>query len=372
MSENQPDHVNRSNPKLKVVGIGFDHMHIGDQLAAAQASPDFDVVAVYDTQSERMAQVCADLGIAASMQYSDWEKMLDEHQADLAIVCSTTAEHLLWVERLAARRVHVVLEKPFAVSAEEAEKAISLARQANIRLAINWPLAWYDSHRTAYRMINEGIIGKVIEVHYYDGNRGPQYHLHAKKEVSEPVDIQSTWWFKKETGGGAMRDYLGYGSTLATWFRDGELPSRISANSYIPQGFEVDVQSVVVAHYDSGLSSFQTRWGTFTDPWVTQPQPFCGFVVVGDKGTICSRDYADVVGVQTREHPEAKSIPVDDFSDTPNVFSLLYKAIINEHDLGGPCGAKISLGGQYIVDCAVESSETERPVDMPVRSLDKP
>ena len=37
----------------------------------------------------------------------------------------------------------------------------------------------------------------------------------------------------------------------------------------------------VVARYDLGLSKFETRWGTFTDPWTHQPQPKCGFVVVG-------------------------------------------------------------------------------------------
>ena len=43
----------------------------------------------------------------------------------------------------------------------------------------------------------------------------------------------------------------------------------------------------------------ETRWGTFTDPWIIQPQPKCGFVFVGTDGTIASWDYTDHVPVQT-------------------------------------------------------------------------
>ena len=48
------------------------------------------------------------------------------------------------------------------------------------KLAINWPLAWYRSHNTAKRLLDEGRIGDLIEVHYYDGNRGPLYHVADK------------------------------------------------------------------------------------------------------------------------------------------------------------------------------------------------
>ncbi|NIB38215.1 Gfo/Idh/MocA family oxidoreductase [Pseudomaricurvus alkylphenolicus] len=348
--------------RLKVVGLCFDHMHIGDQLALAMKSPAYQVVGVYDTRVERMNEVCDDIGVDPALRYDDWSTLLEDTQPDLAIVCSPTAEHALWSERLAERGVHILLEKPFAVSTTDAERAIEAARAGGVQLAINWPLAWYASHRTSKRLIDDGAIGEVIEVHYYDGNRGPQYHLHAKKEVEEPVNIQDSWWFKADAGGGSLLDYLGYGATLATWFRDGELPTEVQAVSHVPDGFEVDLQSVVVARYHSGLSTLQTRWGTFTDPWVTQPQPFCGFVIVGTEGTICSRDYAQSVSLQTREQPEVRDVPVDDFSHCEDVFALLEQVLAEGGDLQGPCGSNISLGGQRIVDAAAHSARERRPI----------
>ena len=353
---------------FRVVGICFDHMHIGDLLASAQAADAYEVAGVYDTQPERMAGVCADLGIAESLQFTDWQRLLDQADADLAVVCSPTSEHPVWAERLAERKIHILLEKPFAVSALDAQRCMDVANRGGVQLAVNWPLAWYPPHRTTQRLIADGTLGEVLEVHYYDGNRGPQYHLHAKKEVSEPVDIEETWWFRPETGGGSLLDYLGYGATLATWMREGETPMEVSALSHVPEGYRVDLQSIVLARYASGLSSFQTRWGTFTDPWVTQPQPFCGFVVVGRNGTAMSRDYAGTVTVQTRSKPDAREIPVDDFSACEDIWAHLEARLGGEEPIPGPCGPDISLGAQRIVDAAVSSIAQGRPVRLEAAS----
>ena len=60
---------------------------------------------------------------------------------------------------------------------------IAAVDKAGIRMAINWPLAWYPTHVTAKRLVDEGAIGRISEVHYYDGNRGPLYHVADKIEV---------------------------------------------------------------------------------------------------------------------------------------------------------------------------------------------
>lgn len=350
----------------RLAGFCFDHMHMGDLLSKAIASPAYQIVGVYDTQLGRMAEVCADLGIGKELQYDSWERLLDEARPEVAVVCSTTAEHADWVERLAARGIHIVLEKPFAVSTAEATRCINAAQAKGVALAVNWPLAWYAPHRTTKRMIDEGVIGSVVEVHYYDGNRGPQFHVHDKKEIGGAGDTSRTWWFSKDAGGGSLLDYLGYGVTLATWYRDGELPGEVSALAHVPVGYEVDVQSVVTARYASGLSSFQTRWGTFTDPWVNQPQPFCGFVVVGSEGTIMSRDYSAAVSVQTRDEPTARKIPVDTFPSGDDILALLDTTISQGGEVPGPCGFRISYGSQQIVDAAVASVERGMPVALKV------
>ena len=74
-------------------------------------------------------------------------------------------------------------------------------------------------------------------------------------------------------------DYLGYGVTLGTWFQGGRAPLEVMTMVDKKPGLEVDEHSITIARYAHGLSKYETRWGTFTDPWTLQPQPKCGFVL---------------------------------------------------------------------------------------------
>lgn len=350
----------------RVVGIGFDHMHIGDQLRLAGSNPGVEVVGVLDMDAARMARVCSDVGLSQVPQQfvADADAALDSWDPDVAIVCSTTAAHRPWVEFLASRGVHVILEKPFGVGLDDVDAMIDAAQRHGTVLAVNWPLAWVASHRTTRRLITSGAIGEVTEVHYYDGNRGPLRHLHDKVEV-DPAETEKAaqWWYSKAAGGGSLLDYLGYGTTLGTWFRNGVSPSSVTAVAHVPDGLEVDEQSVVVAAYPTGLSTFQTRWGTFTDPWTHQPQPRCGFVVCGSHGTISSWDYEPHVTLQDSRHPEGRQVPVE--AQAPHERDSI-EAMLHHLDTGepldGPMSPQICRTGQVIVDAAVRSVEQGRTI----------
>src|SRR4029077_3851014 len=107
-----------------------------------------------------------------------------------------------------------------------------------------------------------------------------------------------------------------------------------------PVGLEVDEHSVTVVRYglpNSGLSKFETRWGTFTDPWTLQPQPKCGFVLVGRKGTISSYDYEKTIRVQTKQKPEGFDMPVDELKPPMrNAVEYFLSCIETGKDVEGP------------------------------------
>ena len=80
------------------------------------------------------------------------------------------------VEKVAPLGIDILLEKPFAASLADADRMLAADRKWGVRLAVNWPLRWYPAHVTTKRIIDEGAIGDVIEVHFYNGNRGPLFH----------------------------------------------------------------------------------------------------------------------------------------------------------------------------------------------------
>jgi len=300
--------------RFRIVGISFDHMHMGDLLRMVQDHPEAEIAAIYDPDRARMQGAVEAFGLREAAVFTDFDACMEAGPYDMALLCAATADHAAMTERLAPHGMHVFVEKPFAASTTQARRMIAAMAGTGKEMFINWPLRWVESHVTAKRLIDDGVIGDLLEVHFYDGNRGPLYHLADKVEVSRAeVEAQKpdSWWYKKASGGGALLDYLGYGATLGTWFMGGEAPLEVTCTVDEAEGIEVDQHAIAVCRYARGLSKMETRWGTFTDPWATQPQPTCGFVFVGTDGTIGSPDYAAHLTLQTRARPERHEVPVD-------------------------------------------------------------
>ncbi len=351
---------------MKIVGINFDHFHMGDLLRMAHEHPRAEIVGVCDEQPERMQASADNFSIPPDRIFTDYRQCLEQTKPDIAILCPATARHAEYVEKVAPFNVHILIEKPMAASLHDADAMIRALEATGKTLVINWPLAWYPAHRTAKRLIDDGLIGDVIEVHYYDGNRGPLYHLADKVEVSEE-EVQErkphSWFYKRASGGGSLLDYLGYGVTLGTWFHNGRAPIEITTVVDEPAGLEVDEHSVTIARYDCGLSKYETRWGTFTDPWTHQPQPKCGFVVTGSAGTISSYDFEPVVRAQTKDHRPAREIPVDQLLPPyQNPIRYLIHCLETGEPVTGPLSPQLSRIGQQMVDTAVISAREKRTV----------
>jgi predicted dehydrogenase len=351
---------------MKIVGINFDHFHMGDLLAMAAETEGVEIVGLCDEQPERMQDAINKFGISPDRVFTDVHACLEATKPDLVILCPAAARHGEYVELVAPYNVHVIVEKPMAASLEEADRMIAAMAKTGKKLAINWPLAWYPPHLTSKRLIDEGVIGDVIEVHFYDGNRGPLWHGADKIELEPSAERKAaSWFYKKDQGGGSLLDYLGYGTTLGTWFHNGKAPIEVTCMVDEPAGLEVDEHSIIIARYDVGLSKFETRWGTFTDPWTHQPQPKCGFVIVGRDGTISSYDYDKTIFVQTRKNPAGESIPVDTIvSPFSQPIEYVVHCIKNDLPIEGPLSPEVCRIGQQIVDSAVLSAREKRTVTL--------
>jgi predicted dehydrogenase len=353
--------------RWKIAGINFDHFHMGDLLRYAHKHPHVEIVGISDEQPSRMDEAVRKLAIPPDRVFADYRACLEKAKPDVVILCPAASKHGEWVKKVAPYGVHIMVEKPFAASLKEADAMVK-AMPRNKTLMINWPLQWVASHRKAYELVTAGHIGEVINVWHFGGNRGPLWHG-ADKDEKTPAQVARekprSWFYKKAHGGGSLLDYLGYGTTLGTWYQGGRRPIEVTAIVDEPKGLEVDEHSMVVARYPQGLSKFETRWGTFSDPWVIQPQPRCGFIIAGTDGTIASYDYDDFVTVQTRQKPKAHRIAAP-APKAPNQNPVQYfvDCLTKEKPLEGPVSIPISRIGQEIVDAAVKSARLKRTVKL--------
>lgn len=352
---------------LKFVGLSFEHMHMGDLLRKVHEHPGAEIAGIADPNAKTNPDILAIIErfeIPEDRVFLDVDECMEKTKPDVAMLCPTTGDHVTYVERVAPYGVHVLVEKPFASTLAEADRMIAAMQGTGKEMIVNWPLRWYPPHVTTKKLIDDGVIGDVLQVHYYDGNRGPLRHG-ADKIEKEPGEKSKVWWYHRSAGGGSMLDYLGYGTTLGTWYHNGKAPIEVMAMMDEPAGLEVDEHSVTVARYDTGLSKFETRWGTFTDPWTNQPQPKCGFVIVGSKGTISSYDYEKSIRMQTEGCPEGKEVPVMELPEhEQEPIGYFIHCLETGTKPEGPLSPEIARIGQQIVDTAYQSALQKRALPL--------
>ena len=338
----------------KIAGINFDHFHMGDLLRMATEHPRVEVVSISDENPQRMEEAIRKLGIPRGQSFTDYRRCLEKTKPEVVILCPAASKHGEWVKKIAPYGAHLMVEKPFAASLQEADVMIEAMPRGKM-LMINWPLQWVRSHRKAYELVQGGVIGQVLNVWHFGGNRGPLWHGADKVvKTAEQVAREKprSWFYRKARGGGSLLDYLGYGTTLGTWYRGGRKPIEVTATVDQPRGLEVDEHSIVVARYPNGLSKFETRWGTFTDPWTTD-------------GTVSSYDYDDYVSVQTRRRPVAHRIAAPATRPpSQNPVQYLIHCLEQGTPLEGPVSIRISRIGQEIVDAATLSAKLKRTVKL--------
>ena len=163
--------------KLKVVGLNFEHMHMGDLLRMCHEHPGVEIAGICDEEPARMQAVDRAISDPAGTSFhrpapvpggdgAGLRRALPRHGATRANMSNSWRRY----------RVHMLVEKPFAATLAEADRMIAAARKARRLLAINWPLRWVPGLVTAHRLIGEGRIGALQEFHHYGGNRGPLWH----------------------------------------------------------------------------------------------------------------------------------------------------------------------------------------------------
>jgi len=96
--------------------------------------------------------------------YDDVSRMVDSEDLDAISVCTPPNARLSVVKPVAERGIHAVIEKPFALSVEEAEKMVELTNRCGVKLTVVH--SWLFSHimRRVIKYLRSGFTGEVAGV----------------------------------------------------------------------------------------------------------------------------------------------------------------------------------------------------------------
>jgi predicted dehydrogenase len=241
---------------LRIGVVGLVHGHVGDFFSRAAHRTDIQLVAIAEADAQVAAKYRTQLGLDAKLFYADLEEMLRKARPQAVVVYTNTYDHRRVVETCARHGVHVMMEKPLAVSADDAHAIQSAARDAKIQVLVNYETTWYPSSRAAYDLVRSNALGEVRKVVVHDGHRGP-------KEIG--VDPEFLSWLTDPAldGGGALFDFGCYGVDLATWLMDGRRPDAVTAVTQTnkPDVYpRVDDEATLVLRYPRAQAIVQASW----------------------------------------------------------------------------------------------------------------
>lgn len=367
-------------PRTYRVGIaGLCHVHVHNVATLFQRHPRVELVACADTtpltpelsrapytRAFNRDYLVHQVGIPRA--YDDYLQMLDREQLDLVICNSENSRHPEVVEACAAHHAHVCVEKPMAASLADARRMIRAAESAGIFALIHWYMPFSPLMMRARTLIEEGAIGRILEVKLRAAHAGPLAAgvKHPGPNVeSIPMtgpELASTWWYQTAAGGGAMIDFCSYGAIVSRWFLN-EMPHSVlalRANLNSPWS-EADDHGTLLARFEQAVGIFEGSWTTL------EPGVPGGPVVYGTEGTLIVDEWGRDPAV-TILKPRGQSIRHDGL-DLPEGRRTIAETLIHCLETGDPphptLDPRFNAEVMAILEAGIRSAATGQLVSVP-------
>ncbi len=186
-----------SRTKVAILGTGFiANIHIESYLRFVK---DAEIVAIYGRNIEKAREMAKEHGIAAA--YDDIDKLLSESDVQVVDICLPNYLHYEACMKAAHAQKHIIIEKPLAMTLEQADEMIAICREKNLLLMYAEELCFAPKYERVRALVERGAVGEVYMLKQAEKHSGPH----------------SDWFYQKETaGGGVMMDM---GCHALAWFR---------------------------------------------------------------------------------------------------------------------------------------------------------
>jgi predicted dehydrogenase len=144
--------------KAAIVGTGF----IGPaHLEALRRIPNVEVVALVEVNQELANEKAKQLGIPRAYIFAD---MLKQDDIDVVHICTPNFLHYSQAKAVLEAEKHVVCEKPLAISLQEAEDLVKIAKTTGLVNAVHFNLRYYPMVRQMKVMREKGELGEVYSI----------------------------------------------------------------------------------------------------------------------------------------------------------------------------------------------------------------
>ena len=190
-----------------IVGTGWVS---GEHIAAYGGNPHTKVVALCDVTEGIARAKAAECSVDCDV-YADYGKMLARDDVDIVSVTSPPSFHCEHAVAAVQAGKHLLLEKPMALTLEDARAIRDAVAEAGVKSLVSFVLRWNPLYEIIKTQLAQNAIGDVFfgEVDYYHGI-GPWY-------------AQYPWNVQKKLGGSSLLSAGCHAMDGLMWFMGGEV-----------------------------------------------------------------------------------------------------------------------------------------------------
>jgi len=342
----------QEKPPLRVAIAGLVHGHVDGFFRGALKRQDIQIVGIAEPDRALFEMYAKKYGLEERLYHADLEEMLRTTKPQAVLGYTSTYDHLKVVQTCAKLGVPVMMEKPLAVSANDAYAIAKAAKEGKITVLVNYETTWYPSNHDAYDLVHSGALGDVRKVVVHDGHSGP-------KEIGVGPEFLSWLTDPRLNGGGALFDFGCYGADLMTWLMNGEKPLTVTAvtQQIKPEIYpEVDDEATIVVTYPKAQAIIQASWNWPFDRKDLEIYGATGSVVTVKRDGLLVRRKGDAEPKMEKAKPVPP--PYDD--------SLTYlRAVLLEGArVDGLSSLETNVTVTEILDAARESAKTGKRVSI--------
>jgi scyllo-inositol 2-dehydrogenase (NADP+) len=334
--------------KTRLAIVGLDHDHVWELLRYIGKEPDAELVAIAESQSALVKEAKSKVPDSVKF-YVDYVAMLDETKPDAVIVTTSNDRHLEILRECAKRHIHYSVEKPMATNAADAREMERLAKQAGIKVMVNYWNAWVAPTHELFHRVKDRQLGEVQKIIVQYGHRGP-------KEIGVSQYFADWLYDPIKNGGGAIMDFGCYGAEWALWLKG--RPKGVMATTQklkVEQHNKVDDDSTIVLGYPDATVIIEASWD-----W---PYDMSRVQVFGPKGSLLATRSelfyrsSDARGSKTGMEGERVSLDMSP-QETSNPISYFVDCIRHDKPIEDPLSTSLNVQVMEILDAARESVRT--------------
>lgn len=182
-----------ANERLNLASVGTGGKGASD-LDGVAASPAVQVVALCDIDSSQKHLGWAAEKYAQARQLADWRKLLDK-SSDIDALTVSTPDFMHAPIAMAAMQLgkHVFCQKPLTHTVHEARQMRLAAAKYKVVTQMGNQIQSHEAYRTAVAWVHAGLIGKVKEVHSWQGGSPTWPRAIDRPNGSDPVPPHVNW-----------------------------------------------------------------------------------------------------------------------------------------------------------------------------------